>query len=169
MLITMLIAAVGANRTLLQRLLGLCALALAFRRDVFASLDVSHTAAATLPPSRRCQANGSLLDELLQGLLLCCKRICGRNPATKLCAADASPSGAGGCVAPVTQEAWLALNDAPRLERRGTTEQHARWKCSRCTALQLNRATLCSYRFFRRQADQSPRTGELDQPQAWHA
>ena len=55
MLITMLVAAVGVNRTLLQRLLGGWAF-LAFRREVFA---------ATLPPSRRCRVNGSLLDELL--------------------------------------------------------------------------------------------------------
>ena len=37
----------------------------AFRREVFASLDVSYIAAATLPPSRRCRVNGALLDELL--------------------------------------------------------------------------------------------------------
>ena len=51
MLITMLVAAVGVNRTLLRRLLGGWAFALAFRREAFASLDVSYTAAATLPPS----------------------------------------------------------------------------------------------------------------------
>ena len=56
MLITMLIAAVGANRTLLQ--LRLWAFALAFRREVLACLDVSFTAAASLLPRRRCQVNG---------------------------------------------------------------------------------------------------------------
>ena len=52
MLLTMLISAVGVNRTLLQHFLGGWASALAFRREVFASLDVSHTAATSLPPSR---------------------------------------------------------------------------------------------------------------------
>ena len=51
MLITMLVAAVGVNRTLLQRLLGGWAFALAFR-----------------------------CSYLSQGLLLCCKRTCERNP-----------------------------------------------------------------------------------------
>ena len=65
MLVTMLIAAVSVNRTLLRRYLGGCAFALAFRREGFASFDVSYIAAATLPPSRRCRVNGALLDELL--------------------------------------------------------------------------------------------------------
>ena len=47
MLITMLVAAVGVNRTLLERLLGGCAFALAFRREAFVSFDVSLTAAVT--------------------------------------------------------------------------------------------------------------------------
>ena len=46
MLTTMLVAAVGGNRTLLQRFLGGWAVALAFRRETFASLGVFHTAAA---------------------------------------------------------------------------------------------------------------------------
>ena len=49
MLTTMLIAAVDVNA------LG----------TLGASLDVSHIAAATLPPCRRCQVKGALLDELL--------------------------------------------------------------------------------------------------------
>ena len=64
MLVTMLISVAGVNRTLLRRLLGGWAFALAFRREVFASLDVSYTAATTLPPSRRCRQIGALLDEL---------------------------------------------------------------------------------------------------------
>ena len=39
------------------------AFVLAFRREVFAGLGVSYTAATTLPPSRR-RVNGALLDEL---------------------------------------------------------------------------------------------------------
>ena len=36
-----------------------------FGREAFASLDVSYTAATTLPPSRRCRLNRALFDELL--------------------------------------------------------------------------------------------------------
>ena len=43
MLISMRVAPMGVNRTLLQRLLG--GWALAFRREVLASPDVSHIAA----------------------------------------------------------------------------------------------------------------------------
>ena len=52
MLITMLIAAVGANRALVRRLLGGWTFALAFRWEVFANLYLSYTAAATLLPRR---------------------------------------------------------------------------------------------------------------------
>ena len=65
MLVTMLISAVSVNRTMLLRLLGGWAFALAFRREVFASSDASHTAATSMPPSRRCRLDGALLDELL--------------------------------------------------------------------------------------------------------
>ena len=64
-LTTMMVAAVGVHRTLLHRLLGGCAFALAFQREVFASFDVSYSAAVTLLPSRRCRVSGALLDELL--------------------------------------------------------------------------------------------------------
>ena len=64
-LVMMLNSAVGVNRTLLRRLPGGWAFALAFRREVFASLDVSHTAATSSPPSRRCRLDGAPLDELL--------------------------------------------------------------------------------------------------------
>ena len=62
-------------------------------------------------------------------------------PCEKLYAADASPSGAGGCVAPITQRPCSpsALSEEKGehvrldLERRRTAEQRARWTCSRCT------------------------------------
>ena len=143
MLVTMLISAVGVNRTPPRHLLGGWAFALAFRREVFASLDVS----------RSC---------LSQGSLLCWKRTCGRNPSKKLNATDASPSGAGGCVAPNTREAWLALYDVAEEKgeqvRLGKAMNH-RAACAmdaqplRLLALQLSRATLCSSRFFRRQRE----------------
>ena len=65
MLISMLVAAMSVNRMLLQRLLGGWAFALAFRREAFASLDVSYTASTAMPPCRRCRVNGPLLDELM--------------------------------------------------------------------------------------------------------
>ena len=69
-LITMLVAATGANRTLLQRFLG-WAFALVFLREEFACLDVAYSAAASLAPSRRCRVSGALLDE---DSLLCWRR-----------------------------------------------------------------------------------------------
>ena len=53
MLITMLVAAVGVNRTLLQRLLGGWAFALAFRRLVSASFCSRHFASKQTMPSER--------------------------------------------------------------------------------------------------------------------
>ena len=55
--------------------------------------------------------NGALLDELLLvtrlAPLLQTDLIA--EPCEKLCATDASPYGAGGCAASITQEDWLAL------------------------------------------------------------
>ena len=66
MFITVLVAAIGVNRTLLQRLLGGCGHSPSlFDENIVASLDVAHTAATSLPPSRRCRLNGALLGELL--------------------------------------------------------------------------------------------------------
>ena len=98
----------------------------------------------------------------------------------KIHAADASPSGAGGCVAPITQEAWLALYDLA--EESG---EHVRldWKVEASPstmhdgraapaplALKLDWVAMFSHRFFQGQAHPSPGAGELDQPpQAHHA
>ena len=65
MLISMLVAAMGVNRMLLHRFLGGRAFALALRREVFASLDVSSNAATALPPCRRCRVKGDFIDELV--------------------------------------------------------------------------------------------------------
>ena len=110
MLATMLISVVGVNRTPMRRLLGGWAFVLAFRREVFASLDVSYTTATSLPPSTGCRLNGALLDELLlvTGLAPLLETNLG---AGKLYATDASPNGAGGCFASIAREDWLALYD----------------------------------------------------------
>ena len=83
------------------------------RKKYSPASDVSYTAAAFLPPSRRCRVNGALLDELLRvtGLAPLLPTTLRANPRVTLYATDASPSGAGRCVAPITQEAWLALHD----------------------------------------------------------
>ena len=107
MLVTMLISAMGVNRTLLQRLLGGWAFALAFRREVFARLDVSHTFFGTsLPPSRRCRLKGALFDELLlvTGLAPLLETNFRAEPCETLYTTDESPSGTGGCSASITQE-----------------------------------------------------------------
>ena len=162
MLVTMLIFAVGVHRTLSRCLLGGWAFGLASRREALASLDVSHTAATSLLPSRRCRLNGSLLDELLlvTGLApeLETQNFKGRNPSKHSAATDASPSGAGGCVAPITQVAWLALYDVAqekgehvRLEWKGEeppSNVHDGRASAAPLALKLHRATMCSYRFF---------------------
>ena len=141
--------AVGVNRTLLQRLLGGWAFALAFRREVFASLGVSHTAATTLPASRRCRVNGALLDELVlvTGLAPLLQTNLQTEPCEKLYATDASPSGVGGCVASITREAWLALHEL-------------------VLALELSWVTLFSYRFCRTQAHRSLGTREPEPDQS---
>ena len=98
MLITMLVAAVGVHRTLRRRVPGGWVFAIAFRREAFGSPDVSYTAAATLPPSRRCRVNGALHDELLlvTGLAPVFQTNLRAEPCEALCASDASPSGTGG-------------------------------------------------------------------------
>ena len=123
MLITMLVAATGAHRTLLQRLLGGWAFALAFRREAFACLDVAHSAAASLAPSRRCRVRGALIDELLliTGPAPLLETNLRAEPCEKLYAADASPDGAGGCAASITQDDWLLLYDLAE-----ETEEHVR-------------------------------------------
>ena len=59
--------------------------------------------------------NGALLDELplVTGLAPLLQANLRAEPYEKLYVSDASPSGAGAgdCVAPITQEAWLALYD----------------------------------------------------------
>ena len=132
MVTTMLIAAVGANWTLLQRLLGGLASTLACRREVFACFNVTNTAAATLPPDRRrgveCMAVCSTSFCLSQGLLFFDTNLPAKRCA-KLYATDASPNGVGGCVAPPSHKR-LALFD---VARRGGRTRALGWLCSRRT------------------------------------
>ena len=168
-------SAVGVHRTLLRRLLGGWAFALAFRREVFASLDMAYT---NLPPSRRCRLSGALLDELLliTKLAPLLETNSRAEPCEKLYAADASPSGAGGCFASISREDWLALCELAEEKC-----QHVDWKgeeppssmrdaraATAPLALKLNWTTLFFLPFLRRQAYQSLGTGEPDQPPQAH-
>ena len=63
-LFNFLVVAVGVSRTLPQDLLERWALSFSFRQMVFTSPDGHYNAATTLPPIRRCQVSGGLLDEL---------------------------------------------------------------------------------------------------------
>ena len=57
--------------------------------------------------------SGALTDELLliMGLAPLLETNPRAEPCEKLCATDASPDGAGGCAASITQDDWLALYD----------------------------------------------------------
>ena len=89
MLITILVAATGVNRTQPST-------PPRSRREALVCLDVSHTAAATFPPSRRCRVNGALLGELplVTGLAPLLQTNLRAEPSEQLYATDASPSGA---------------------------------------------------------------------------
>ena len=127
------------------------------RREGFASIDVSYTTVK----STQYQINKALLNKLLHitrfaPMLQTNLRA---EPCENLCAADASSSGAGGCVASITQEAWLALYDLAvekgehvRLGWKGeeppSNTHHGR--AAAPLAFKLNRATLFLYRFFQK-------------------
>ena len=138
MLTTMLVAVVGVNRMLLQRLLEGWAFVLA------------------------------LLDELLlvTGLAPLLQTNLRAKPTATLHATDASPSGAGGCDAPTTQEAWFARYDKEihvRLDWKGEeppSNMHDGRAAAAPLPLKLDWDTMSSYRFFQGQAHQSSRTRE---------
>ena len=101
--------------------------------------------------------NGALLDELVLAPLL--ETSLRAEPCEKLYATDASPSGAGGCVAPITEGGLVRLVRVGRGERRTRLdwegdETPSSMRDGRAAAaplaLQLSWATFFSYRFFRR-------------------
>ena len=99
-------AVLGVTRTSLQQLLGAWNTASSFRREALCCIDVAFLAARTLSTRRPTPPAGALLDDLLF--------VCGIAPLLQaglrtslrleLFATDASPSSAGGCVAPVTED-----------------------------------------------------------------
>ena len=170
MLVTMLISAVGVNRSLLRRLRERGA----FRREVFASLHVSCTAATPLPPSRRCRLNGALLDEFLL--------------VTGLAPFFTGDKLAGGTLRNtlrhrrISEWRWELLRahytgGLARFVRFGRgervheefTEQHARCTCHRRAARsEVGIDHVVFLPFPRRQGYQPAGTGKLDQPPQAH-
>ena len=176
MLVTMLISAVVVDRTLLRRLLGGWAFALAFRREVFASLDVCYTAATSLPPSGRCRVTGALLDELLLVTRLAplletnlraepAKHSTRRTHLQVALAAASRPSqGRTGSLCTV----WSRREEEHvRLDWKGEepTEQHARRTCSGCAACsEVEVDHVVFLPFLRKHAYPSTRTREPGEP-----
>ena len=133
----------GVNRTLLHRL----SLAIAFRRkSIRQRRRVLH-----------CSCHSASKQTMSQGLLLLLQTNLRTEPWEKLYATDASPSGAGGCVAPTTRGAWLAFYDLTeekgedvRLDWKGEepSNMHDGRGAGASLALKLNWATMFSHRFF---------------------
>ena len=124
-----------------------------------ACFDVTFSAAAALALSRRCRVSGALIDELLlyrraRSLLETNLRA---EPCEKLYATGASPDGAGGCAASITQDHWLALYDWAeekekhvRLDWKGEVppgNMHDGRVAAAPFAMKLNWTTMFSYRF----------------------
>ena len=86
---------------------------LSFRREALCYLEVAFLAARTLPTRRLVPPTGVLLDDLLL--------VCGTapllqadlraSPRLELFATDVSSSGAGSCVACVTDDLWRAFHN----------------------------------------------------------
>ena len=82
-----------------------------FRREALCCLDVAFVAARSLPTRKPIPASGALLNDLLLvcGLALLLQADLRASPRLELFATDASPSGAGACVAPVPRSLWHTL------------------------------------------------------------
>ena len=111
MYVTLLGAVFGFTRTTLQQLLGAWNFALSFRREALCCLDVAFVAARSLPTRKPIPASGALLNDLLLvcGLAPLLQADLRASPRLELYATDASPSGAGACVAPVPRSLWHTL------------------------------------------------------------
>ena len=110
--VTLTGAVLGVTRTSLQQLLGARNFALSFRREALRRLDVAflRRSDASHAPShssyQRSTGNDLLLVCGMGPLLQADLRA---SPRLELFATDASPSGAGACVAPVTSALWRTL------------------------------------------------------------
>ena len=111
MYVTLLGAVLGFTRTTLQQLLGVWNFALSFRREALCCLGVAFVAARSLPTRKPIRASGALLNDLLLvcGLAPLLQADLRESPRLELFATDASPSGAGACVAPVSHSLWRTL------------------------------------------------------------
>ena len=123
----------AVTRTSLQQLLGAWNFALSFRREALCCLDVAFIAARTLPTRRPTPPTRSLLDDLLLlcGIAPLMQADLKPSPRVEHFATDTSPSGAGVCVAPATEDLWRTLYNFA--EEQG---EHVRlsWGCSSASA-----------------------------------
>ena len=119
MYVTLTGAVLGVARTSLQQLLGAWNSALSFRREALCCLDVASLAARTLPTRRPIPSTCALLDHLLLvcGIAPLLQADLRASPRLELFATDASPAGAGACVAPVTEDLWRTLQPCRRTGR----------------------------------------------------
>ena len=112
MYVTLLGALLGVTRGSLQQILGAWNFALSFRREALCCLDVAFLCARKLPTRRHTPAHGALLDDLLvvAGIAPLLQADLRTQPRYDLFATDASPSGAGACIAKVTPDLWHSLH-----------------------------------------------------------
>ena len=111
MYVTLLGARLGITRGSLQQILGAWNLALSFRKEALCCLDDAFLCARKLPRRRHTPAHGALLDDLLlvAGIGPLLQADLHTQPRYDLFATDASPSGAGACIAKVTPGVWHSL------------------------------------------------------------
>ena len=101
------------TRTSLQQLLGAWNFPLSFRREALCCVNVAFFAARTLPTRRPIPPTDTLLDDMLFvcGIAPLLQADLRAPPRLELFATDASPSRAGACVAPVTDDWWRTLHN----------------------------------------------------------
>ena len=111
MYVTLLGALLGVTRGSLQQILGAWNFALSFRREALCCLDVAFMCARKLPTRRPTAAHGALLDDLLvvAGIAPLLQADLRTQPRYDLFATDASPSGAGACMAKVESDLCHSL------------------------------------------------------------
>ena len=155
--ITMLLAAVGAHRTLLQPLLGVGIrprFPIRRIREPRRVLHCSHHFASQQTMS----VKGAVLDEFVQGSLLCWKRTCERNHVKDSTLRIHFRAALAAASRQLHREAWLALYELAeekgehvRLDWRGVEPPcsvHDGRAAGALLALQLTWATVFSYVFF---------------------
>ena len=111
MYVTLLGALLGVTRGSLQQILGAWNFASVSGEKRSCCLDVAFMCARKLPTRRHTPAHGALLDDLLvvAGIAPLLQADLRTQHRYDLFATDASPSGAGACIAKVPPELWHSL------------------------------------------------------------